>query len=857
MVTVESWVVGMAEASRDPQVTTAVREAPRPRASGRIAWLMSPIAAPARVWLFAIALLPLLVLADHWCLIATRLPVLLRISPALVVVNVDGSTLATAINGAPDAVRFISASSTAREYQIDGTDNTNNFSEDAADLAALVPTPEYQFEAWMRDDGAYGTWVDVTISTQGGHAPRQQTSGPAGDQPVVLPRGQNLTIDANLKRPEAPSLIELLRNGQVIATLTLNRNTRLVELVGANAQPESVYFPMQPAPFIAEVIDSLLRVAIWAWMVLAITLTLAVAFEVARRVSRGWSAPNILLQMKGLRRHADIPRDCLVELHAHETKVLREFRAWCSNVTRHTTWADRAAAGTLAGAFGFALFVALAQYQGEPHILDASAYFFQAKIFASGRLSAPVPADLPAFQGPFMVAYQGRWFAQYPPATSALLALGVKIGVPWLIEPLLGVAALGGIYLLGRRMFDGPTAVMAVALGALSPFFIYLAASYLSHTVALCFEVYFLLFVLRFIERYRQRDIVIAGACLGGMFCARELSAAICGMLVSLWLLAWYGRRLWADRRAVVPAVLAGLTALGAGLALYVGYNFAQTGDPLVLPRNLFSTADRYGFGAGIGFYGQHTLAAGMVILDQLLTSLMIDLYGWPFYLTLALIPLALFRRDAARRWDWFNMSLASVLIGAQAGYFYHGIFLGPRYLFESLPFLLLLTARGITGLPDLIVHAGKRIESICQVVSLGPRDEGVSGRSSGDLRVPARLGTGIVVTALIGFNLVFYLPRQITQHADFTGLPSYMQVNAMAIYRTHPHHALVVTDNWQVYNYVVWPLNDPWLSGDTLYAFAPSPGDMSRLRQEFSDRSIYLLHIGAHGAVSFVPLTP
>ena len=509
--------------------------------------------------------------------------------------------------------------------------------------------------------------------------------------------------------------------------------------------------------------------------------------------------------------------------------------------------------------FGALLWIALAQYHGEPHILDASAYYFQAKIFASGRLAAPAPADLAAFQGPFMVAWGGRWFAQYPPATSALLAVGMVFGAPWVVEPLLGAAALAGIYLLGRRMFGGRTALLAVGLGALSPFFLYLAASYLSHTVALCFEVYFLLFLLRFMEQYRQRDMLVAGACLGAMFCTRELSAVLVGVVATGWMVAWHWRSLWRDRWKVAPGALVGLSALGVGLALYLAYNMAQTGSALVTPRYIFSPDDRYGFGEGIGFYGRHTLAAGLVVLDQLLTSLLIDLYGWPFYLTLAFVPLALWRRDGAFGWDRFNLALAGVLTLAQVGYFYHGIFLGPRYLYETLPFLLLLTARGMTALPGLCVRVAQRLVGWWQRLAAGAGEQAEEWRAAQGrrLRWAAHGATALVVAALVGFNLGFYLPRQIAQHQNFTGLPAYEVVDAAAIYREIPHHAVVITGNLMLYYYVLWPLNDPSLSGDTLYAYAPGAGDIARLRVEYPDRALYALTLGPQGQVSYTPMAP
>ena len=93
-----------------------------------------------------------------------------------------------------------------------------------------------------------------------------------------------------------------------------------------------------------------------------------------------------------------------------------------------------------------------------------------------------------------MIAGAGRWFAQYAPGTSAMLALGMLAGAPWIVEPLLGTLALWGVYHLGKLLYNGPTGLLALVLGALSGFYIYLAASYLSHAVALFFAVYCLLF---------------------------------------------------------------------------------------------------------------------------------------------------------------------------------------------------------------------------------------------------------------------------------------------------------------------------------------------------------------------------
>jgi len=65
----------------------------------------------------------------------------------------------------------------------------------------------------------------------------------------------------------------------------------------------------------------------------------------------------------------------------------------------------------------------------------------------------------------------------------------------------------------------------------------------------------------------------------------------------------------------------------------------------------------------------------------------------------------------------------------------------------------------------------------------------------------------------------------------------------------------LVLTDNSLVFNYVLWPLNDPQLRGDTVYALAPGSADVARLRTEFPGRAMYELALGPQGDVSFIPL--
>jgi hypothetical protein len=77
--------------------------------------------------------------------------------------------------------------------------------------------------------------------------------------------------------------------------------------------------------------------------------------------------------------------------------------------------------------------------------------------------------------------------------------------------------------------------------------------------------------------------------------------------------------------------------------------------------------------------------------------------------------------------------------------------------------------------------------------------------------------------------------------------------VDVGAIYAFQQPRALVVTDDREIYNYVLFPLNDPDLTDQTIYAFAATSDDRAALQAEFPDRTIYVLQVGANGAVQFI----
>jgi hypothetical protein len=246
----------------------------------------------------------------------------------------------------------------------------------------------------------------------------------------------------------------------------------------------------------------------------------------------------------------------------------------------------------------------------------------------------------------------------------------------------------------------------------------------------------------------------------------------------------------------------------------YFVYNLRQTGSPLLVPRQLFDPSDHFGFGDGVGFHTRHTLAAGLANTDELLTLLQFDLFGWPplFALGLMSVPF-LFGR--ARAWDYMALGGFGAFVVAYVGYFYHGIALGPRYYFEAMPWLLLLGARGV--------------QVLAQVAS-------------------SRVIAGALVGALTLNTLLFYTPAELDRRTDLSGMAGGLPLS-LGFVRSSlfgpqlvgvPSNALVVTDDWWVYNAALSALNCPRLPNcDVLFALATNTANVDQLRTQFPGRTL------------------
>src|SRR5689334_18690678 len=131
-----------------------------------------------------VLLLVVLLVADRLCY-QLALPVTLDEQHGITTLSVGSERLALGKIGTPNLLSFSSSDAVLHEYQIDGTDSTNNFTLDQFYLDRFASSLYYRFQAWMRDLDGTSRWRDLHI--QDAHHMLQAISWPADGSSVRLP----------------------------------------------------------------------------------------------------------------------------------------------------------------------------------------------------------------------------------------------------------------------------------------------------------------------------------------------------------------------------------------------------------------------------------------------------------------------------------------------------------------------------------------------------------------------------------------------------------------------------------------------------------------------------------------------
>jgi hypothetical protein len=499
--------------------------------------------------------------------------------------------------------------------------------------------------------------------------------------------------------------------------------------------------------------------------------------------------------------------------------VIENLRArWENSERRWLPWA--AALWVVAVSSFIAVFV----YDGMPHIADEMGHIFQAKYLSIGRLYLPPPVDAKALVVPFQLVEGSKWFSSPQIGGAVFLALGYRLGVPWLINPLLGGVTVLLAHIFLRRVYNRKLADAAALLIAASPWVLFLSASVMPHATALALALLGMVGV----ERARNvRSILwagVAGLSIGGVLHVRPLEAVIVAAVMGVWWLS-------AGWKKLSVAALAATVLTGCFMtALLLGYNKMMVGNPLVMPINRFCDLEKYpganrlGFGPDVGNFGWVGLDAlpghgpidVVMNTNQNLQLLNFETFGWACGSLIFVILLGVWRKF---RGDGVMWGLVLATWAALSFYWFSGgPDFGARYWYLMLVPVAALTVRGAEEFAARLRAAGATTAT------------------------GARTGAFLLLATVLGtLNLLPW--RSLDKYHNYRGIVP--DVRSLARQYNFGRSLVFIRGReWPDYDSAL-PFNPPRFDPDvpgTIYARDLGPESVARLRAYYSDRPVWVV---------------
>lgn len=282
----------------------------------------------------------------------------------------------------------------------------------------------------------------------------------------------------------------------------------------------------------------------------------------------------------------------------------------------------------------------------------------------------------------------GKWFSVYPPGWPLLWAAGLQLNIADWINPLLTALSLPLLYGAARRLFGPAVALGGILLTVMTPFFLFTGASYFSHATCLFMMSAFIYCFIRWQQEAHEKKRFL-WACLAAAACGYGLMTRYLTMAAfALPFLAWHYGPLFLRKKKWAKSDFAPVVILTLFMAAILYQNYAVTGKPFKAPNKYDKSWER------LGFKGDYSVVEGLLYIVFRFFYLM-D-YAAPLLIVLFLAGIV--QRPPAEpglnrlfRYSFFYGSFVYFLYFSWGGNQY-----GPRYWWESFPFLCFIAAERI-----------------------------------------------------------------------------------------------------------------------------------------------------------------
>lgn len=333
---------------------------------------------------------------------------------------------------------------------------------------------------------------------------------------------------------------------------------------------------------------------------------------------------------------------------------------------------------------------------------DEWSFLFQAHTFAGGEVfrKAQGITDRLLFCSHVSVT-DGKIYSLMFPGWPMLLAAGVKLGLPGIVNPLIALAGIATIYAAGRDFFDRRTGVLSAIICMLSPFFLFNSGSYFSHPAGLLFGTGAVWLFYRAVDGRSRRAAFFGGLFLGLELLTRPYDAVAMGVPMIVFGVFVIHSKLGWKQGLKLAALFAGGACVGTALLLW--YNNAISGSPWIAPLHYSGASIKPGFEKQA--YHIHTLKDAATLTFAHLADLTAVM---PAASLLLLAPVL----ASKKRWpEWFLLAEIAAIVLAYSAYpAYGGNQFGPRYYYSGLGVLSMLLGRGaVIAFEDVGNRLGKR----------------------------------------------------------------------------------------------------------------------------------------------------
>lgn len=458
-------------------------------------------------------------------------------------------------------------------------------------------------------------------------------------------------------------------------------------------------------------------------------------------------------------------------------------------------------------------------YDRHPHVTDEVAYLFHARIFAEGSIAIAPPPVNGAFDLYLLTVKDGYWFPVPPPGWPAILAIGVLLGIEWLVNPMLAGVNIVLAYILIREFYPRAVARISIALLATSPWYLFLGMSYMTHMVSLSLALSASIGLAWSRRTSRSYWALLSGVSLGALSLVRPLEAVAVAGVLGCWLIGLGGKR---SSASTILVFCIG-TLMAGGIGLY--YNFHFTGDPFSFPISEYTDAqfgknsNAYGFGAdrGIGWeldpYPGHGPIDAIVNTNLNVSATNTELFGWSIG-SLLFAAIGIVFGNFRPREYFLLLTIAVIYVLHFFYYFSGGPDFGARYWFLMILPLIVLSTRGILLLSQLV-------------------DQSRPGRGVGVLAI---------VACLVIISMVTFVPwRAIDKYPKFRGMRP--DIRYLAEQHGFGRSLVLIQGNSDpdyssaaVYNPLDFGSNEP------IYAWDRDVETRRELIAAFGDRKIWLV---------------